>query len=152
MHRGEPRSRRRGRRAVTGDAVIGVLAAQGRQSLDVEPRRVRDAPGDGGHAGNPPAPPRGLPGHPAAHLAEPFDGDRPARPGRRRARTQGGFRRRHDPVPGQHVLERHAVNDRANRRRRGAALTQRREILLEGASARPVKNRPSSASGRTSAQ
>jgi hypothetical protein len=57
------------------DAVIAVTAAQRQQPLDVEPRWVRHASGDGGHGGNPAAPPHHLPGHPAAHLAEPFDGN-----------------------------------------------------------------------------
>jgi hypothetical protein len=75
LHRGEEHCGRARRRAVVSDAIITVKAAQRQQPLDVEPRRVRDASGDGGHGGNPAAPPHDLSGHPATHLAEPFDGN-----------------------------------------------------------------------------
>jgi len=57
------------------DAAIAMTAAQRQQSFDVEPGWVRDASDDGGHGGYPAATPRDLSGHPAARLAEPFDGN-----------------------------------------------------------------------------
>ena len=128
--------------AVVQDAGIAVRAAQREQPLDVQPRRVRQAPGHGGHRGHPAAAAGDLPRHPAAHLAESLDGHRapvpaPAPPVAQR--RLGGHRH---AVPGQQVLERHAVHDGADRageaRRSRSGAKSSSVVPMSG----PVSSRP----------
>ena len=137
LDRREQLAGRSGRAAVVQDAGVAMRAAQGEQPLDVQPGRVGQAPGHGGDRGHPAAAASDLPGHSAAHLAEPLDGHRtpvpvPAPPGPQRC-----LGRRRDAVSGQHILERHSVHDGADRGRRGPVRAQRGEVLLGRAHVRP---------------
>src|SRR5262249_22684066 len=66
VHLGEEPACRDDGPAVALDARVAVHAAQREQPLHVQSRRVRDAPGQGGHRDHPPAAAGGLPCHPPA--------------------------------------------------------------------------------------
>ena len=91
---GEQLAGRSGGQAVVQDARVAVLAAQREQPPDLEACRVDEAPGEGGDRDHPAAAAGDLRGHPAAHLAEPLDRHRTARPAAAPAGRAARSRRR----------------------------------------------------------